>query len=407
MVSYRRIYILALSIVALCSFGSLWIIHSALERMESDASVVNVAGRQRMLSQRIALLHDGGGGEQDLNVLIKLMASSNQELLDPSRDSMARRLLGREVLADHAGLYSQVSLFLSRARAVDDEARAAELRVAANELLPRLDDFVHVVERASKAGLEELDHTELALFLFVAVILLLEGLLIFNPMARSLVRAFNAVESERAAVEARERLSLLVFDNMDEGLVLVDDQGRATTVRSRRFEEWFGDVEPGARLAEIIPELPERDEGFRVERGARWYEGRVMSLRDERERQLRIVMLADETEVRAMNLELGSEVERMLPYLVSYPEHYAHLRAELKALLGQVIVRREGDRGPVELLLSALGRMGFEVCTRGCRRLLKEDNLRAAHEAIVADVTRQLELLDAAFEAKRGSSRAS
>src|SRR5688500_2843613 len=48
-----RLYLLALTAVALLSVGGQYLVQRSLESQSSDSRVVNIAGRQRMLSQKI------------------------------------------------------------------------------------------------------------------------------------------------------------------------------------------------------------------------------------------------------------------------------------------------------------------------------------------------------------------
>ena len=52
----RRSYLLALSLIALALLGEHLLVESFLDEQAKDANIINVAGRQRMLSQRIAKL---------------------------------------------------------------------------------------------------------------------------------------------------------------------------------------------------------------------------------------------------------------------------------------------------------------------------------------------------------------
>ena len=51
---FRRSYILALSLVASLLIGLVLLSQRQLATQQEDASLINLAGRQRMLSQRVA-----------------------------------------------------------------------------------------------------------------------------------------------------------------------------------------------------------------------------------------------------------------------------------------------------------------------------------------------------------------
>ena len=50
---FTKLYILALSAVALLSVAGQFLVQMALNEQAIDSRVINIAGRQRMLSQRI------------------------------------------------------------------------------------------------------------------------------------------------------------------------------------------------------------------------------------------------------------------------------------------------------------------------------------------------------------------
>jgi len=52
--SFTKRYIIAISLIALLSSGAYYVLNLALKASDSTALVVNISGKQRMLSQRIA-----------------------------------------------------------------------------------------------------------------------------------------------------------------------------------------------------------------------------------------------------------------------------------------------------------------------------------------------------------------
>src|SRR5215217_6462261 len=66
--SLTRFYVVALCVVALLTVSGLFLIRRTISSLNHDGRIVNVAGRQRMLSQRLtklAILHIQGVEHQD------------------------------------------------------------------------------------------------------------------------------------------------------------------------------------------------------------------------------------------------------------------------------------------------------------------------------------------------------
>ena len=55
-IDFTKRYVLALLLIAFLSSGAFFILHFALKTAESTALIVNISGKQRMLSQRVASL---------------------------------------------------------------------------------------------------------------------------------------------------------------------------------------------------------------------------------------------------------------------------------------------------------------------------------------------------------------
>lgn len=215
----RTRYIAALAAVALLSITGQLLVQANLTAQESDSAVINLAGRQRMLSQRIVKI-----------ALIAVQPSIETGPVKPWRERLAG--LMREWRAAHQGLR-----FGDRARGLPGENSAAvraafaELEVSyqgMNQVVAELlepsgrdpddiaglldyeDDFlrgmeriVSLYERESAARVRSLQRVELGLLALVLLTLLLEGLLVFRPAERRIREALDrlrAGEAEKSAI---------------------------------------------------------------------------------------------------------------------------------------------------------------------------------------------------------------
>src|SRR6516165_5862090 len=88
--SFNRKYRTALALVMVLVLGNQALVQPYLIRLTIDAPLINVAGRQRMLSQRLAkaalaLAGDSGGGARayldEMRQVLEVWSAANEELL--------------------------------------------------------------------------------------------------------------------------------------------------------------------------------------------------------------------------------------------------------------------------------------------------------------------------------------
>jgi diguanylate cyclase (GGDEF)-like protein/PAS domain S-box-containing protein len=250
-----RRYLLALVLIALLSVGA----HAALQHLITSqrgaAAEVNLSGRQRMLSQRIALHVTQLAGSPDPAERARLRAALTDLVAEMERAHEALRsgdpragLSGPPPTAvqamDGSGvrLDERVRSFLADARAVvavpDADLSAGHERAAAvvdqarGELLAVLDRAVLTYQRASEERVAGLRRVAQGVLLATLTALVLEGLLVFRPMVARVRRRTEA------ALEATAWLRSVV-DNVLVGVVTVDGAGIVTTC-NRTAARMFG-----------------------------------------------------------------------------------------------------------------------------------------------------------------------
>ena len=200
----RRGYLLALSLVAIAVAIEYVIVERTLLNQSGDAEIVNVAGRQRMLSQRIvkaSLLRAADSLSTGLDVTA---------LVDEWRGRHAwlhERVDGRPAAPALAGLDSAVdslaALVATQPRAAADLAR---LDALADGFLVRMDAVVDQLSRTSEAKVGYARRVGLWLSLATLGILALEVVFIFRPLLRFTAEQLRRVREGRVAeAEARER----------------------------------------------------------------------------------------------------------------------------------------------------------------------------------------------------------
>ncbi len=191
-------YVLALASIALLSAISHGVLDNVISAQKDSATVINIAGRQRMLSQRIALLaSDLSAGDKSARAplvdAIDLMERSQNALIHGG-DLKIVNPLSPETYAFYfqgeAPLDPAVRQFLAQARVVaryqhgqDAELALRSVRLAAREtLLPRLDSAVSVFEGQANNRIKWLQWSQRMILGVLFATLAAEAILIFRPL---------------------------------------------------------------------------------------------------------------------------------------------------------------------------------------------------------------------------------
>lgn len=197
-------YMVAVALIFFVSLSSLLILKHILDRQEGYATVINMSGRQRMLSQQIALLaheivaeHPVAGKEElheQIQSAITLMKRSHQQLISGKAENASGVALSDTL----SNMYFHSPLEVDRLvgdylaaidaliAAPDTESRYRELSflstIARGVLLDGLDAVVKQYETESSRYTDILKDSALAIFLLMVLLLLLIIFFGFRPM---------------------------------------------------------------------------------------------------------------------------------------------------------------------------------------------------------------------------------
>jgi len=234
----RWLYIAALSGVALLSVLGQLVIQSSLVQQSSDSRVINVSGRQRMLSQRLcksalaisASVESGPSRAQrfeEFKKTLRLWKSSHRALQAGDREMGLPGKNSPAVLEKYQNLKPYFDAIVASAARIEATLESDLSRqlpsepieaMLANEgqFVTRMDEIVSLYDREAKQRVTRLRIIELTLFLATVVVLALEGRLVFRPAvarARSAILELVRAEQRIAAVARdlgvkNERLSV-------------------------------------------------------------------------------------------------------------------------------------------------------------------------------------------------------
>lgn len=214
----RARYILALSLVAVLVTCSAWILDSFYGEQSGDARRINIAGMQRMLSQKIALhvheIQEGHENAQTVRVLLREAINQFQKNHIELTQKHALRKSSVSLSPEAKALYysgqpnldHRVKLFIEAAEQVlHGKFMANENPYFESEfvgtLLRDLNQVVFQYEAESRARLNLVESAEFYVWLMTMVLLIVEGLFIFRPMSIAVNRSLERAESQRNRAE--------------------------------------------------------------------------------------------------------------------------------------------------------------------------------------------------------------
>jgi len=206
--SARRLtsyYVAALLIIAGLTLASHLMLTYVLSHNQGTAAIINVSGRQRMLSQRIASLAaeyrlGDATARPALLTAINEFATTEAALSAANRDIAAPGAETLQVRNIYAGgtdsLDTEVGSFVADARQIAslppaDPAAAAPLKrlfaAARSTLLDKLNEIVAIHQSQTERILAELEDLQLSILAVVLLTLTIEALMIFRPMVSRIV----------------------------------------------------------------------------------------------------------------------------------------------------------------------------------------------------------------------------
>jgi signal transduction histidine kinase/ActR/RegA family two-component response regulator len=220
--SFFRRYALGLSLIALMSLCSFFTMNQLIEKQAESAEIINISGRQRMLSQRVSLyaeLYSNAANPQDqdeyrtiLNDEILAFKTRHEVLVgrQPGNGKMMKLSETLKTLyfsepdaTDRASLE-----FISAAEAVAAKVPSKDGIEKIHELLKsnflkKLDRVVTAHQLEAEIEVANAKRAEFFVFLLTLTLLVCEARFIFRPMQKAIINLFkNLTAAREVAVRA-------------------------------------------------------------------------------------------------------------------------------------------------------------------------------------------------------------
>ena len=262
----RRIYIIALGAIALFTIFGQLVIQQFISSQLDDSQIINISGRQRMLSQKLVkellLLQTNNDSYNSTQQLLKI----EQTLTDWT--NAHERLIAYNLKENNSSVFKefeemepvfknmrgQITTLIQLYKTPNpNPVKSQQLLDSMIELDPvflkKMDAIVQLYEKNAKKKVVWLQYAEYVLSLMVLLILLAELILLFRPVALGVKQTIsNLIASERKATKMAlnaERLRKIQNENVQERTLLtkaidqillyarVDEEGRIITMGKR------------------------------------------------------------------------------------------------------------------------------------------------------------------------------
>lgn len=212
----RLLYIIALGAIALSLIANQVVIREHLADQEDDSRLINLAGRQRMLSEKLTkeavllsfetseiesrALHDS------LSAKKSQLATSHLALQSGDHSADIKRLFDA-IQSDYDAVSAGIDSLLNlSAQASPDSANrrnlTTNLLASSNQFLSRMEEIVNQYDFEAKEKIKSLERLELIITGFTLLILLTEFLVIFWPSAKAMKSSIKGLmEAEKKAMK--------------------------------------------------------------------------------------------------------------------------------------------------------------------------------------------------------------
>lgn len=253
--SITRRYLLAVSIIAFLSVSAFFTLRSALSDSDSTAYIVNLSGRQRMLSQHIALdahrlyIQRFVNQQPDESYLTLMdrnigdMRRANRQLssgLLNSDDIVNLSPTIRDMYFGNMDMHNRVNRYLDQATQIlngDDPAQILAsvewINAHSEQLLTDLNAIVNQYQTESEERLYLIEQLEKVVLFTTLTILILEVLFIFRPMAKEVISSKTSEAKTLANLQDLVEIRTIKLEKSNQKLQKMASHDPLTGLRNR------------------------------------------------------------------------------------------------------------------------------------------------------------------------------
>jgi signal transduction histidine kinase len=201
----KKKYFIAVGLLFLSSTLLYFVHQYSSDIRAKDYQIINFSGRQRMLSQKIALYShsiESKSESERINAIGEFKKGMRE--IENSR-FMRDGLITRKIFFDDQGTRNLSLNFLE----TSESGSFDDVKKAAFKVLESYDQLTHEIQREAEKEFLYSNRMELIFYLLTLALLLFEVMFIFRPLLKSIKENFDELESSNDAVIHLSNLSLL------------------------------------------------------------------------------------------------------------------------------------------------------------------------------------------------------
>ncbi len=258
---FTILYVIALTILATVALIGFWVQKQMTQTQTTTAAEINVAGRQRMLSQRLALLglrldssREGMIRQKlrdEYSVALARMEIQHQALtkgskilgISPPRSEAMRNLYFEapthldQIVRDYIGSARELLEESNVTGQIGERSGSGGLdlaffNLAIGGMIEKLEMAVAQYEFDAEEALHRLEFLQNVTLGVGGTVLLFLGGAIFYPMARQITTAFAERDEAEAQLHSAKHNLELVLDSVGEGIYGIDKNGVTTFINA-------------------------------------------------------------------------------------------------------------------------------------------------------------------------------
>ena len=246
---FMKRYSIAILLIAILSTSAFFILKLALHSSDSTAYIVNISGKQRMLSQRIASFsqqyHNIKNDEikNKLQIVIDEMKEANNALSSgvfKNRDSVELSDEIKDIYYGKSNLKKRVEQYLEIAQNILNSQNQEESKLLLDELLKisnglliTLNEAVLQYQKEGEEKISLIQSLEMVAWIITIFTLLLEIIFIFQPMANKIFHLFEEIESMKDNLENEVKIRTLELEKTNQKLNYLASHDPLTGVKNR------------------------------------------------------------------------------------------------------------------------------------------------------------------------------
>ena len=242
LISLENSYIPSLLIIAIFSIFAFTNVKSLIISIENDGKIINISGRQRMLSQKLIIL-----GMRYLNNPTQINKTKLEKLIKLSKDSHIYLLkhissVALENIYYNKELDIKFNNYLTNFELLiksKDNKLFLKLIQNAEKLLPLLSLVVVEHENINKHKVSELEKRQLYILLTIILFLIIEVIFIFYPASQKIKK--EKIKDKRLFIqeEKQKKYFNTILESFHNAIIVID-QNKTILTYNDKAQEIFG-----------------------------------------------------------------------------------------------------------------------------------------------------------------------